>query len=530
MDLISKKLIWDHLRLVNFSDYRYNDVLKSLYPPISCQTLDFKYLSLQIPTYFQKGTSLVKWSTFLNYYQGEAIHAYLPAPQCKEVVLNKVNNFTVPLCQNYDAEVFSDAYKVMSQFLHPYCDNSSVLSIEEAFDRMNLTKSAGRPWSGIVHDENGKCTKRGLFNDFPRLLSDNWISKFNTRFMFSGYTKEELLLAEKTFYIDPNGMPVIPGTRLFFASDPVQVHQDMMLCGDANKKLYECCWPSTPHALGWSKFHGNSEQLFAALPERCIIADVSNKDATTTKSSMYWCAQFTYDCLKLSERTDHVLHKLCGSISATIYSLVMLPTGDVVSLTRGNCSGQLNTSRDNTLNLFQVLIYDMLIRGINPFLHLIVFFMIICGDDSVLDDRNFDRDHLVATFATFGMRLKASVVDKKDVEFCSHKFVKIKDSLGMSHMLMALPEERLLSSLYHGYKNLTETHIFERLCCLSIECFPYTWLYELILDILDDLGAPHCYRLTIAQMESLWYGWEVVVDVPMIASRYTQKSINRWLP
>jgi len=429
--------------------------------------------------------------------------------------------------------MFEAAYNVVSGYLHPYCNNSKVLTDEETFEMLNLTKSGGHTWRGLVKDINGRCTKKHVFETYnvsevDNLLFNAWVDKkLNPCYAFSAYLKPELITAEKTYYFDENGNEIIPKTRLFMASDPVHLALCMKMNGDSNKKLYRCHWPETPLALGFSKFHNNGHKLYLAMPNILIEEDVSQMDSSCQTEQMLYAAQFTWDAYALTERTSHLLHKLTASIACLIYSIVILPNGDVIKLNRGNKSGQLNTTRDNTLILLMIIVYDMLKRRLNPFDLLGTIFMILCGDDGLLDAKYFNLNCLRHTFAQFGKRLKARIVKKEEASFCSHNFIKIDDDYGLEHMAMVLPRERLLSSMHHGWKNLSTELKIDRMSCLSIECYPYPKLYDMTQKILEFLNAPPQAFLTSNQLSSLWFGTESKFAIADFAFKYIKQTIYR---
>jgi len=422
--------------------------------------------------------------------------------------------------------MFEASYVFLSRLLHPYTNNCRLLTSDEIMEMMNLTKSAGHPWRYVVSDNKGKSTKKAVFIYFPSIIEDEWNKTTNTLYAFSGYLKPELIAKLKAAHFDQFGNPKIPSTRLFMAADVLHVALMYKVCGHSNKKLYAACWPQTPSALGWSKFYGNSQRLYDALPKFVLLFDISQNDSSCDTCSMYYAAKFSWDCLRAMDRTAHALFKFSGLIASLIHSLVILPTGDAIQLHTGNKSGQLKTSVDNTLINLQILIYHMLYHGCDPEKLLAELFLIICGDDGIADAEMFDKNELISTFASHGKFLKASVVAKNDAEFCSHIFVHRFDDWGTDHILMALPKSRILSSLKHGYAKLTNEYKIERIAGLSIESFPYPEIYDMTQTMLDDLNAPPCYHLSINQLESLWYGWESASSIDDFFLNYTKRPVH----
>lgn len=514
------KLVWWATGEVEFTDYRYHPIFNDL-PPILVPITD-RYKTYHISTKIFKTSraplKMYEWRQYAKYFDKSLSNDYIPAYTHRNLPLERIKFYSNPNATSWNPTALCAADYILRDMFLPHTSNSVVLTPEEAMSVMEKKKSAGILWQKRVRDENNKTTKQIVFDTYPNLLREIWDAMGNgltPDFMKSSYEKQEILTVEKA-----------STPRLFIPDETMSVGVMCALSYDFNKKLYSnAVYPATPSALGWCKFNGGCIRLWNDLPSDVIIADASQKDSTQQPSQAFMDAELNRLSFKKEYDTHDNLLRLSGVYASMIYGLLVLPDGSVFKKNRGNCSGQYNTSRDNTLDVIRMLCYDMLIRGFNPLNDLRIFQFIVSGDDVIADAKKFNLDHLINTFADFGIRLKTQVCKKIDSSFCSHVWKKVTDSTGQERYLLVLPENRIRSALRWMKKKFNEKLLFERLACLSIEAYPYDSLFTNIQDALEDMRAPSCYFLPRHQLEGLWYGWESQDGSPDWASDYCSSPL-----
>jgi hypothetical protein len=462
------------------------------------------------------------WRGYPKYFDINLSRDYVPAHTHTNLPKERIDFYGIPIATKWQPSVLSAADYCLKEMILPHTSNSKVLEPSEVINVMEMRKSAGIIWQKRVQDENFKTTKQVVFDTFPELFPKIWKDMGEGKtphFISSSYEKQEILVQEKA-----------DNPRLFIPADCMSIASMCALGYDFNHKLYtNAVWPATPSALGWCKFNGGCIRLWNALPDELICADASQKDSTQQPSFAFMDAEINRLSWAPTHDTKENLMRLAGVYAAMIYSFVILPTGSVFKKNRGNCSGQYNTSRDNTLDVMRIICYDLLVRGLNPLDYLNAFLYLVSGDDTLADANKFDEDHLTQTFADFGIRLKAYTCKKKDSSFCSHVWRQVIDSTGISRWLLVLPENRIRSALRWMKKKYDERLLFERLACLSIEAYPYPELFTQIQDALEDMRADSCFFLPRHQLEGLWYGWESKDGAPSFATDYCSQPLESLL-
>lgn len=178
---------------------------------------------------------------------------------------------------------------------------------------------------------------------------------------------------------------------------------------------------------GMSKEYGGFHRLITALErfDRIEMSDISGFDRSAYLRVVY---EIRNHYLKTN---DPFLLRLISYVAKYIVNpVVILPNGDIVQMQTGNISGQNNTSADNSILHFLVLIYlfyKMLNRISEPLTLIRVFNnaeYAIYSDDKLggYDNSFFQIEKeeytllMIATYQEFGLNLKPKAVLIRDKE------------------------------------------------------------------------------------------------------------------
>lgn len=506
---------------LEFTDYRYHPILHALpdvdVPPLfESRKYNFSLFSVSSPP-----LNMYKWRDFDKYFPSEPSSAYLPAPKRRMIPHARIHFYEIPNASTWDPAIYNAAVYSMRQMILPKCSNTHVLSPSDSLKEMELGKSNGLLWSNFLKDVDGKPTKLIVFETCPDMFPNWWEQAGKGRFPLtvkSSYLKQEILLAEKARTFK---------TRLFIPDDLLNLAMHQSVSHEFNKKLYtHAVFPETWSGLGWCKFYGNADKLYNMMPEKVIVGDTSQQDASEHANLLWTHAETIRLSWAKSHDTIENRRRLAFVYANIIYPLVVLPDGTAYKKRRGNCSGQLRTSADNTFTMIVILSYDLLKNGFCPLDHLDMFISIIQGDDLLVNATITSACSLQETFAMFGKRLKARECLKKDSTFCSHVWMPKECSSGQTRWILCLPRERLACALKWYKKKINYNLTCERLAGLSIEAYPYDDLFDKIRDALDALNAPSCFYLSRDQLEGLWFGLESNTKAPSWARGYCESKNN----
>lgn len=460
---------------------------------------------------------MYKWRKFFDYFPSEDNETYVPAGNNMQIPHSRINFYEIPRPSSWNPLRFKAAEYALREIILPHCSNTSVLPVEEILDVMDLSKSNGLIWSQKVRDIEGKPTKKILFDTYPDLLPYWWEQAAEGKYpltMQSSHLKQELLLKTKARAMKGDHQ-VSVGTRLFIPNDPLNLAVHQGVSNMFNKLMYhEATYPATMSALGWCKFYGNANRLFLDLPEYVIMGDLSQQDSSLNPALLWSSAETIRLSWKVTHDTTGNRRRLAAVYANIIYPMVCLPDGSVYKKRRGNCSGQLRTSGDNTYSTCLIVCYDLLKNGYNPLDHLNSFLAIVNGDDSYVNPDFTTVESLRKSFGDFGQIFKGEYLRKEESSFCSHVWTTLKDSNGYDKHVMVLPRERITCALLWSKSQPKYKLVCERLAGLSIEAYPYPDLFDKIRDALDDLNAPSCYVLTRQQLNGLWLGIEDSFSIP----------------
>ncbi len=241
------------------------------------------------------------------------------------------------------------AWVWMTRQFYPYMKDSSVLSVDEALSRLDMSTSSGCPFNELY------TTKGELFEQDPEIVE--WLEKDWDRLatdpkwttIFSSSLKEELRTAEK---ISENSI------RTFAAGAVDATVHGSRLFVDMNEKLYDSHLQSSS-TVGMSPLKGNWDKLYRKLNvfKHGYALDESQYDSSLRAFLLWGCAKFRFQCLRESDQTPENLIRIKTYYRNLVNTLMLTPEGILLLKKLGNPSGSVNTVSDNTLILYWLLAF-----------------------------------------------------------------------------------------------------------------------------------------------------------------------------
>jgi hypothetical protein len=243
-----------------------------------------------------------------------------------------------------DKRAFDLAYEFTKKEFLPYMENSRVMGIDEAIEKTSGDTSAGYPFKF-----QGMVTKDQFF-DHPRcyeMCAQDWENcakeGYHENVIYDNIDKEEIRPQEKLdakihrSIMCPPADHLITGQRLF---------------ADMNSKFVSSHL-HTASAVGLPKTMGHFHRAVTKLGtfQKGFAGDEKAWDATLPDFLMEVCRDLRIEALP--SESDRIYNYYM----ALIYTKVRMPDGTILYKRRGNPSGSVNTSYDNTIMLYFLLAY-----------------------------------------------------------------------------------------------------------------------------------------------------------------------------
>jgi hypothetical protein len=415
--------------------------------------------------------------------------SFLPKPVTKfelttnftiESSFKAVKRYFDPKETEINADIAEKAFDFLVRHFYPIMRDSTVLSNEEAASRIDHSTSSGYPFKF-----QGVTTKEKFYAlpDVLEIITGDWDNMmFNPNYCdsitYDNIDKEEILPIEKIWAGDHRSIMVPPAHHL---------HNGVRLFSEQNHKMTGAN-TTTWISIGLPNTAGEWHRMVLGLLQHPngFAGDERKWDATLPEFLMRVCQRFRQLC------TPEEATRIERYYDVLIHTIVRMPNGVLLRKRRGNPSGSVNTSYDNTLCLFFILAYcwiehcnesyESMMSNVRAKLY---------GDDntfSVSDDfiKVFNLKTLGQTMSKFGIELKNPDDPPKpvaDLDFLSHKW-KYRNGFWLPYM----DSEKLKCGMYYSqYPDdpYMQCHIV--IDYLQTNPFPDDNFYKYCLDQLDIL-------------------------------------------
>jgi len=402
----------------------------------------------------------------------------------------------------YDPAILDVALSWMENHFAPKLMGSRVLSEEEVLAEMDMSTSAGYPWS--LKFPNKKAfladdVARSVLTDFWDVMGDE--AEPEPVPIWTCSQKRELRSQAK---IEQNAL------RVFTASAVEHTVLSNRLYMDQNNKFYDAHLEidsyvgATKFLGGWNALHRRVSRADDPLHRdrgfrrNGMALDTKDFDAGRYRAQIEGIRDFRWRCIRAVDRTEANRRRHERCYNNIINSTVVLENGELVRKNTGNPSGSGNTIVDNTLFLYvdQAYAYiaaakaagiDVTERDFHEDVD-----MVGNGDDllSACSDDIMDWYHPAAVIRELA---KLDIVCKTDdenfrpiekLDFLSNHFIW-SDKLDI---WLPRPEtERVLCSIMWGSDSDDVRWHFYRACMLRIDSYGDPVSREVIRDYLEYL-------------------------------------------
>lgn len=333
-----------------------------------------------------------------------------------------ISRYFTPQELKFDEEVAEKAFDFLVKEFFPIMTGSQVISNEMAAQECKMEAGAGFPFKF-----QGVPTKRLFYAhpDIDKVLADDWQAckedpHYNDRVIYDNLDKEEIRPKIKLEQDAHRSIMNPPADHL---------HTGQRLFHDMNKRFIRS-YLKTSSAVGVSRAHGEWNQLVEKLAyhKRGFAGDESAWDATLSEYLMRICQRLR--TLVLPEQRARIENYY----NVLIHTLVRMPDGFIFRKRRGNPSGSINTTIDNTILLFFLLAYCWIKNCNGDYLQFKKFVsMVLYGDDNTFTVgeewiEKFNLKTLGEAMAEFGVLLKNMddpPQDYTELDFLSCKWKKI---------------------------------------------------------------------------------------------------------
>jgi len=300
--------------------------------------------------------------------------------------------------------------------------------------------------------------------------------------------KNERLDSDEFFRVDQNNTSKV---RMTYCPDFAFLIKQKMLYDNQNKKIIENCMTSWIK-YGVSKEYGGFHRIIKPL-ERFTLIDMSDISGMDRDAFL----KFVYEIRNayLDSKDPFMIDIIAFVTKFTLNPIIILPNGDIVILQCGNISGQNNTTSDNSILHFLVLIflfYRLLDRIGEKCTIANVFAnaeYAIYSDDKIggFNHKYFQisaleyQDIMIETYAQFGLKIKPKAVYIEEKEIgarISEKFEFLGSRVGFDekyNRYVPLPRlGQISSSIVFGpveNKRIPVPVQFQRLIALYLLAF-----------------------------------------------------------
>lgn len=396
----------------------------------------------------------------------------------------------------------------MARQCYLHMGNSEVhMSVEFVKERLSMHKSCGFPWSRGYEDLPPFASKQQMFDKLGDAKVWSIVQQYHDQLLspdyqvseiFTGTGKKELRKLEK---ILDNKF------RAYLAASFRHTSVGIAYFGEMLEKFY-AGWEHSPSFVGGSTFHGAWNSLFQRLSKHphAFEADESSWDATVSEEMVDSVKEILFSFFKRRWQTKPVRQIIDNLFKEMIFSLVLLPNGDLFLKTQGNPSGCFLTIVLNSIALTILFAYSWL-RLAPPEMRNFYHFrkhveIAIVGDDNLytvsdIAVKFFHVDAIAAIWREVGVVLKPGSVAKGPL--VERNFVSQETVLIHGTYLPRPNHDKTISSLLwhtraedHVRWSLLKTHALRIQSYWNLETRALlsdyiSWLH---LNYADELRAP----------------------------------------
>lgn len=355
---------------------------------------------------------------------------------------------------------------------HDYMANSSMTPITATVK--NVDSTPAYPKFQEFDTEEDYLTRCG-WSEYLDVIKNK--ETLNHRPLWWCFLKNEVLKKKK---IQENDI------RMILCTDPVFTRIGAMFDQDQNTKMKNMT-ETRAAQVGWTPFFGGLDQRMRRLEKiknaQFVEMDWTRFDGTIPKALFWRIRQIRFFFLAPRYKTEDNKELFDWYTKNLLEKIILLPTGEVCQVKRGNPSGQFSTTVDNNmcnvwLTTFEIAWLHRKQKGRLPTpIELSQNLRYICyGDDRLLavskDFVIYEPDSVVKMYAdVFGMWVKPENVKVREslvgLSFCGMTIVK-----NSSNRYVGVPNvNKILSTLSTPTKRLPNIEaLWGKLISLRILC------------------------------------------------------------
>nr|WKY34979.1 ORF1ab [Goose astrovirus] len=356
---------------------------------------------------------------------------------------------------------------------HSYMANSNLTPIMAT--KKNVDSTPGYPKFKYFDTEKDYLEQCG-WGEYLKAVSDIDETVQN-RPLWWCFLKNEVLKKKKIMDND---------IRMILCADPVYTRIGAMFEQDQNEKMKQQTERRAAQ-VGWTPFFGGIHQRVSRLiggGDRFFVeTDWTRYDGTLPKPLFWRIRQMRYFFLSNHHKTPQLKKLYDWYVKNLVEKIILLPTGEVCTVKKGNPSGQYSTTVDNNmcnvwLTHFEIAYLYWKQHGSLPTLRLLRdnITMICYGDDRLVSIRkgfiNYDTNVVIDMYKNiFGMWVKPENVKVSDdiegMTFCGLTLVKRSDG-----RFVGVPNvDKILSTLENPVRKLPNLEsLWGKLVSLRILC------------------------------------------------------------
>jgi len=405
---------------------------------------------------------------------------------------------------NYDI-----ALEYMIKEWLPITRGCHILTLEEAVDLVDMTKSPGRPWTDQPYNFKTKGDMWKALGLEPHVQLREKL--YNS--IFTIYPKSMVAEIEK----------ILNRKYRSFCVAPFPFHLNL-LCFSAefNYKLVKN--PETqPVFVGFNEFEGGWHSWQTSKQHHgmsCYCFDISKCDSTVLEDSYSLENEVRWESFLVDERTDEN-RKIFNHLVWDMWYSYMWYGGFIIRKRGGNASGSTNTIETNSMHVFNLFIQSYLKwcrdnnQGHSYSNFKSHFDMSVCGDDCVFYT-DLPALEIVTNMTEFGIQIKLeSSVPRlwRDNTFCSRETIVVKYK-GRLLMVARLSKEKLFASWCFGIRDGSLHLSYIRTSQLMMQAVYWPDLY-----VLMDGFLQWCVlntNIQTAPVDALGYSW--IIDKTVVKS------------
>jgi hypothetical protein len=381
-------------------------------------------------------------------------HDYKMCSPNLDAAYEATKRYSALLPHGIDYKSLDLAFDWLFQRLAADCGDSVVLSFDEVFATMDLSKTPGWPWSTKY------STKRELYDkeqEFLRAVWDDLLPNGEYKSFATVVVKREMRAIEKI---------VANRLRTIMAIDGLHIACLKRLCHDMNVRI-QTAGLRNFFALGWSPFYGGVDAMVHHITNggeftKGFEFDISAQDSTLSEELFSRILLLRERLLsrKVSSIDKHRLRMLYYRM---LHLPLVMPDGHVylkgTNGGGGNVSGQSNTGHDSSIATIALFIYSWIrLVGTDPSEFWSNVRAAVMGDDGkycthpdYLDKFSLTRISQLI-FDDFNIVLESPSFEPRHHTELNFLSMRIDYDPHRKRFVHILRPERILSSLLQGGK------------------------------------------------------------------------------